>query len=202
VLATQRPSADVITGMIKANVPSRVAFAVSSQVDSRVILDAGGAESLLGGGDMLFRPVGSSRLQRLQGAYVSEDEIQAITDAWRKQGRPVLREELMERPDEPEGRPDADRDEMLENAVELVVQQGTASVSLLQRRLGVGYARAGRLVDAMEQLGVVSGHEGSKPRSVLIGPGEVDRVLGRTPSPGDEDDLDDHDGSTSAPHEI
>lgn len=187
VLATQRPSADVITGMIKANVPSRVAFAVSSQVDSRVILDAGGAESLLGGGDMLFRPVGSSRLQRLQGAYVSEDEIQAITDAWREQGRPALREELMERPDGPENRPDADRDEMLEHAVELVVQQGTASVSLLQRRLGVGYARAGRLVDAMEQLGVVSGHEGSKPRSVLIGPGEVDRVLGRTPA-ADEDD--------------
>ncbi len=188
VLATQRPSADVITGMIKANVPSRVAFAVSSQVDSRVILDAGGAESLLGGGDMLFRPVGSSRLQRLQGAYVSEDEIQAITDAWRTQGRPVLREELMERADEPESRPDADRDEMLEHAVELVVQQGTASVSLLQRRLGVGYARAGRLVDAMEQLGVVSGHEGSKPRSVLIGPGEVDRVLGRTPVEDDAED--------------
>ncbi len=180
VLATQRPSADVITGMIKANVPSRIAFAVSSQVDSRVILDAGGAESLLGSGDMLFRPVGSSRLQRLQGAYVSEEEILAVTDHWRAQGRPRIRTELLERRDGPEEVGPQDGDEMLASAVELVVQQGTASVSLLQRRLGVGYARAGRLVDVLERMGVVSGHEGSKPRSVLIGPGEVDRVLGRT----------------------
>ena len=180
VLATQRPSADVITGMIKANVPSRIAFAVSSQVDSRVILDAGGAESLLGSGDMLFRPVGSSRLQRLQGAYVSEEEILALTDHWRAQGRPRIRTELLERRDAPEEVGPQDGDEMLASAVELVVQQGTASVSLLQRRLGVGYARAGRLVDVLERMGVVSGHEGSKPRSVLIGPGEVDRVLGRT----------------------
>ena len=136
VLATQRPSADVITGMIKANVPSRIAFAVSSQVDSRVILDAGGAETLLGHGDMLFRPVGSSRLQRLQGAYVGEEEIRAITDHWRAQGRPELREELMERPEPVDDPLDADADEMVERAVEMVVQQGTASVSLLQRRLG------------------------------------------------------------------
>lgn len=186
VLATQRPSADVITGMIKANVPSRIAFAVSSQVDSRVILDAGGAESLLGSGDMLFRPVGSSRLQRLQGAYVSEEEILAVTDHWRAQGRPRIRTELLERRDGPEEVGPQDGDEMLAPAVELVVQQGTASVSLLQRRLGVGYARAGRLVDVLERMGVVSGHEGSKPRSVLIGPGEVDRVLGRTAAVGDD----------------
>ncbi len=182
VLATQRPSADVITGMIKANVPSRIAFAVSSQVDSRVILDAGGAETLLGHGDMLFRPVGSSRLQRLQGAYVGEEEIRAITDHWRAQGRPELREELMERPEPVDDPLDADADEMVERAVEMVVQQGTASVSLLQRRLGVGYARAGRLVDAMERMGVVSGHEGSKPRSVLIGEADLDRVLRRPPA--------------------
>jgi DNA segregation ATPase FtsK/SpoIIIE, S-DNA-T family len=186
VLATQRPSADVITGMIKANVASRIAFAVSSQVDSRVILDAGGAETLLGHGDMLFRPVGTSRLQRLQGAYVGEEEIRAITDHWRAQGRPELREELMERPEPAEDPLEADGDEMVERAIELVVQQGTASVSLLQRRLGVGYARAGRLVDAMERMGVVSGHEGSKPRSVLIGEADLDRILRRA-GPEDEE---------------
>src|SRR5690349_19759217 len=135
VLATQRPSADVITGMIKANVPSRIAFAVSSQVDSRVVLDAGGAESLLGHGDMLFRPVGTSRLQRLQGAYISEEETLAITDHWRAQGKPQMREELMERPEPTEDPLDQDADDMLERAIEMVVQQGTASVSLLQRRL-------------------------------------------------------------------
>ncbi len=178
LLATQRPSVDVITGMIKANVPSRIAFAVSSQVDSRVVLDSGGAESLLGNGDMLFRPVGTSRLQRLQGAYVSEEEILAITDHWRKQGRPEIREDLMERPEQDEPEVDAGGDEMLRKAVETVVQQGTASVSLLQRRLGVGYARAGRLVDSLERLGVISGHEGSKPRTVLIGEGDIPRVLG------------------------
>ncbi|HVH00552.1 MAG TPA: DNA translocase FtsK, partial [Miltoncostaeaceae bacterium] len=186
VLATQRPSADVITGMIKANVPSRIAFAVSSQVDSRVILDAGGAETLLGHGDMLFRPVGTSRLQRLQGAYVGEEEIREITDHWRAQGRPELREELMERPEPVEDPVDADADEMIGRAVELVVQQGTASVSLLQRRLGVGYARAGRLVDVMERMGVVSGHEGSKPRSVLVGEADLDRILRRAPAEDEE----------------
>ena len=181
LLATQRPSADVITGMIKANVPSRIAFAVSSQVDSRVILDAGGAESLLGSGDMLFRPVGTSRLQRVQGAYVSEDEILAITNHWRAQGKPQLRTELMERPPEiAQKEPDPEGDEMLTRAIEMVVQQGTASVSLLQRRLGVGYARAGRLVDQMERLGVVSGHEGSKPRTVLIGAADLPRILTRS----------------------
>ncbi len=178
LLATQRPSVDVITGMIKANVPSRIAFAVSSQVDSRVVLDSGGAESLLGNGDMLFRPVGSSRLQRLQGAYVSEEEILAITDHWRRQGRPAIREDLLERPEPDEAEVDAGGDAMLRKAVETVVQQGTASVSLLQRRLGVGYARAGRLVDSLERLGVISGHEGSKPRTVLIGEGDIARVLG------------------------
>lgn len=192
VLATQRPSADVITGMIKANVPSRIAFAVSSQVDSRVILDANGAESLLGQGDMLFRPVGSSRLQRLQGAYVSEEEIRELADAWRDQGRPEIREELLERPEEDPAAEAADEevDAMLQEAVELVVSQGTASVSMLQRRLGVGYARAGRLVDTLERMGVVSGYEGSKPRRVLVGPGDLSRLLGH---PDEEADLDDPD---------
>ena len=194
LLATQRPSADVITGMIKANVPSRIAFAVSSQVDSRVILDAGGAESLLGSGDMLFRPVGTSRLQRVQGAYVSEDEILAITNHWRAQGKPQLRTELMERPPEiAQKEPDPEGDEMLTRAIEMVVQQGTASVSLLQRRLGVGYARAGRLVDQMERLGVVSGHEGSKPRTVLIGEADLPRILTRSGAAAAEQ-AEDHEG--------
>jgi S-DNA-T family DNA segregation ATPase FtsK/SpoIIIE len=188
VLATQRPSVDVITGMIKANVPSRIAFAVSSQIDSRVILDASGAEALLGGGDMLFRPIGTGRLQRLQGAYVSEDEIRSITDDWRRQGKPQLREELMERPEADEDAVDPDADDLIERAVELVVAQGTASVSLLQRRLGVGYARAGRLVDMMERMGVISGHEGSKPRTVLIGEADLARVLRRAPAAEDASD--------------
>jgi len=193
LLATQRPSADVITGMIKANVPSRIAFAVSSQVDSRVILDAGGAESLLGSGDMLFRPVGTSRLQRVQGAYVSEDEILAITNHWRAQGKPQLRTELMDRPPEVAHNEPDPGDEMLVRAIEMVVQQGTASVSLLQRRLGVGYARAGRLVDQMERLGVVSGHEGSKPRNVLIGEADISRILSRAGAPeAPPDDAADH----------
>jgi S-DNA-T family DNA segregation ATPase FtsK/SpoIIIE len=165
--------------MIKANVPSRIAFAVSSQVDSRVILDATGAESLLGGGDMLFRPVGTSRLQRLQGAYVSEEEIKAVTDHWRAQGRPELREELLERREAEEDPLDPDADDLIAKAVDLVVAQGTASVSLLQRRLGVGYARAGRLVDMMERMGVVSGHEGSKPRTVLVTEADVPRLFRR-----------------------
>jgi S-DNA-T family DNA segregation ATPase FtsK/SpoIIIE len=188
VLATQRPSVDVITGMIKANVPSRIAFAVSSQVDSRVVLDSAGAESLLGQGDMLFRPVGTSKLQRLQGAYVSEAETQQVTEYWRRQGKPELRKELLERPKPADDGPDREADEMFVKAVELVVQQGTASVSLIQRRLGVGYARAGRLVDAMEDAGVVSGHEGSKPRRVLIGEVDLARFRGGETPEGDPAD--------------
>jgi S-DNA-T family DNA segregation ATPase FtsK/SpoIIIE len=191
VLATQRPSVDVITGMIKANVPSRVAFAVSSQVDSRVVLDSGGAESLLGQGDMLFRPVGTSRLQRLQGAYVSEREIRTITEHWRRQGKPALREELLERP-EPADDPVASAgDDLLNAAIELVVRQGTASVSLLQRRLGVGYARAGRLVDQLEERGIVSGHEGSKPRRVLVGEADLPRLTGVADEPAEGEPLPD-----------
>ena len=193
VLATQRPSADVITGMIKANVPSRIAFAVSSQVDSRVILDANGAESLLGQGDMLFRPVGSSRLQRLQGAYVSEEEIRQLTDAWREQRRPELRQELLERPEAAEDAADRDdADLLLGDAIEMVVRQGTASVSLLQRRLGVGYARAGRLVDAMERLGAISGYEGSRLRRVLVGEADLPRLIGRGDAGQGVEELSEH----------
>jgi S-DNA-T family DNA segregation ATPase FtsK/SpoIIIE len=183
VLATQSPRVDVITGMIKANVPSRIAFAVSSQTDSRVILDQNGAESLLGQGDMLFSPVGSSRLQRIQGAYIDEPQIAKLTDFWRRQGEPELREELLEEvePSEPEGAPDEfdpDEDPLLKDAIVLVAEMQTASTSMLQRRLRLGYTRAGRLIDMLERRGVISGYEGSKPRQVLIAEGDLPRVLG------------------------
>jgi S-DNA-T family DNA segregation ATPase FtsK/SpoIIIE len=179
VLATQRPSVDVITGMIKANVPSRVAFAVSSQTDSRVILDQAGAESLLGQGDMLFKPLGTSRLQRLQGAYVTEEEVALLVEQCRAQRGQELDESLLEAPErEPEddedfdGDFDPDEDPLLEKAIEVVVQAQTASVSLLQRRLRVGYTRAGRLIDMLERRGIISPYEGSKPRRVLVGESE------------------------------
>ncbi len=182
VLATQSPRVDVITGMIKANVPSRIAFAVSSQTDSRVILDQNGAESLLGQGDMLFSPVGSSRLQRIQGAYIDEAQIAKLTDLWRKQGEPELREELLLQvePSEPEGAPDEfdpDEDPLLKDAITLVAEMGTASTSMLQRRLRLGYTRAGRLIDMLERRGVISGYEGSKPRQVLVSEADLPRVL-------------------------
>ncbi len=182
VLATQSPRVDVITGMIKANVPSRIAFAVSSQTDSRVILDQNGAESLLGQGDMLFSPVGSSRLQRIQGAYIDEAQIAKLTDMWRRQGEPELREELLEQvePQESEGGPeefDPDEDPLLRDAITLVAEMQTASTSMLQRRLRLGYTRAGRMIDMLERRGVISGYEGSKPRQVLITEAELPRVL-------------------------
>ena len=181
VLATQRPSVDVITGMIKANVPSRIAFAVSSQTDSRVILDSGGAESLLGQGDMLFKPLGTSRLQRLQGAYVTEEEVALIVDQCRVQREQELDESLLEVHDvqveaDDDGTFDPDEDPLLDRAIEIVVQAQTASTSLLQRRLRVGYTRAGRLIDMLERRGIISGYEGSKPRRVLVGEGDLHRL--------------------------
>jgi DNA segregation ATPase FtsK/SpoIIIE, S-DNA-T family len=184
VLATQSPRVDVITGMIKANVPSRIAFAVSSQTDSRVILDQNGAESLLGQGDMLFSPVGASKLQRIQGAYVDEEQIAQLTESWRRQGEPEFHEELLEEvvsedADGSEGDGDfhPDEDPLLEEAILLVAQMGTASTSMLQRRLRLGYTRAGRLIDMLERRGIISGYEGSKPRQVLIGEADVPRIL-------------------------
>ena len=183
VLATQSPRVDVITGMIKANVPSRIAFAVSSQTDSRVILDQNGAETLLGAGDMLFSPVGSSRLQRIQGAFIDESEIDSVCGAWRKQGEPEFREELLEEVEEEtvaetgEDGFDPDEDPLLSDAIRLVAEMQTASTSMLQRRLRLGYTRAGRLIDMLERRGVISGYEGSKPRQVLISEGDVPRVL-------------------------
>jgi S-DNA-T family DNA segregation ATPase FtsK/SpoIIIE len=182
VLATQSPRVDVITGMIKANVPSRIAFAVSSQTDSRVILDQNGAESLLGQGDLLFSPVGSSRLQRIQGAYIDESQIAKLTDLWRRQGEPELREELLEEVEreKPEGGGDdfdPDEDPLLTDAIVLVAEMQTASTSMLQRRLRLGYTRAGRMIDMLERRGVISGYEGSKPRQVLITEADLPRVL-------------------------
>ena len=195
VLATQRPSTDVITGTIKVNIPARIAFAVASQVDSRVILDQGGAETLLGQGDMLFRPAGTSKLQRIQGAFVTEEEIARLTNHWSRQGEPEFAEELLEAQqdgteDEGDGALSADQDDLLAEAVRLVVSTQTASVSMIQRRLRVGYTRAGRLIDMLERRGVISGYEGSKPRQVLVSEAELPRMLERLESPhgGDEDD--------------
>jgi S-DNA-T family DNA segregation ATPase FtsK/SpoIIIE len=183
VLATQRPSVDVITGMIKANVPSRIAFAVSSQTDSRVILDTAGAESLLGQGDMLFKPLGTSRLQRVQGAYVSEEEIALVVEQCRSQRGQDLDESLLEAPEaayeaeeDEDGEFDPDEDPLLDKAIEIVVQTQTASVSLLQRRLRVGYTRAGRLIDMLERRAIISGYEGSKPRRVLVSEADLHTV--------------------------
>jgi len=182
VLATQRPSTDIITGTIKVNIPARIAFAVSSQTDSRVILDQGGAEALLGQGDMLFRGAGSSKLQRIQGAFVTEDEIARITGHWAKQGEPEFEQELLEVHEEKgieaEGDYDPDSDDLLDEAIRVVVETETASVSMIQRRLRVGYTRAGRLIDMLERRGVISGYEGSKPRQVLVTQADLGRLMG------------------------
>jgi S-DNA-T family DNA segregation ATPase FtsK/SpoIIIE len=188
VLATQRPSVDVITGMIKANVPSRIAFAVSSQTDSRVILDQNGAESLLGKGDMLFRPGSGTKLSRIQGAFTTEEEIEKITGHWRKQGEPELHEELLEAVEEPDSDDEPedfnpDQDDLLAEAIRTVVQMDTASTSMLQRRLRVGNTRAGRLIDMLERRGVISGYEGSKARKVLISEVDLPRVIAALEEP-------------------
>lgn len=182
VIATQRPSVDVITGLIKANIPSRLALTVASQVDSRTILDCGGAEKLLGRGDMLFMPVGVSKPMRVQGCFVSNQEVESVVNFLKSSEKQDYDENVMQEierqaaasgknngkstgdSDEVEG----DGDEMLPQAIEVVVEAGMASTSLLQRRLRLGYARAGRIIDEMEQRGIVGPHEGSKPRQVLI----------------------------------
>jgi S-DNA-T family DNA segregation ATPase FtsK/SpoIIIE len=188
VLATQRPSVDVITGMIKANVPSRIAFAVSSQTDSRVILDSNGAESLLGQGDMLFKPLGTSRVQRVQGAFVTEEEIALVVEQARAQRDQEVDESFLElpqvfaEPEDADGEFDPDEDPLLDRAIEVVVTAQTASVSLLQRRLRVGFTRAGRLIDMLERRGIISPYEGSKPRRVLVSELELERLA---VTPGD-----------------
>jgi S-DNA-T family DNA segregation ATPase FtsK/SpoIIIE len=174
VLATQRPSVDVITGLIKANVPTRMSFRLATKVDSRTILDANGAESLLGRGDMLFLPPGTSRLQRVHAPFVTETEISAVVDFWKSQGLAEYVEAFLESPRDDKGRElDAnadgadENDELFDDAVRLVFEFGKASTSLLQRRLRIGYGRAAHLIDLMERDGLVGPAEGSKPREIL-----------------------------------
>lgn len=166
IIATQRPSVDVITGVIKANIPSRIAFSVSSQTDSRTILDSGGAEKLLGRGDMLFMPVGASKPTRIQGAFLSDEEVEAVVDYCIEQQKANYQAEMI--PDEVDESSTTSEDELYPEAVQLVVEMQTASVSMLQRRFRIGYNRAARLIDEMEANNIVGPHEGSKPRTVLI----------------------------------
>jgi S-DNA-T family DNA segregation ATPase FtsK/SpoIIIE len=168
IIATQRPSVDVITGVIKANIPSRIAFSVSSQTDSRTILDMGGAEKLLGRGDMLFLPVGVSKPIRVQGAFLSDEEVEAVVNYVISQQKAQYQEDMI--PQDSSETHDDVEDELFEQAVQLVVEMQTASVSMLQRRFRIGYTRAARLIDAMEARGIVGPYEGSKPREVLISP--------------------------------
>ena len=170
ILATQRPSVDVITGLIKANLPSRISFRVSSKIDSRTILDSNGAEQLLGKGDMLFLPPASSRHIRLHGPYISEQESARLASFLRKQGKPVYDETITE--EEKKGGPEGiefDKDELYDEAARIVVQTGQASISYLQRKMRIGFSRAARLVDMMEAEGLVSAATGGKPREVLVG---------------------------------
>ena len=177
VIATQRPSVDVITGLIKANIPSRIAFAVSSQVDSRTILDTVGAEKLLGKGDMLFFPSGAPKPSRVQGAFVSDDEVEKIVDFVKSNGTATYSEDILESIENnnksdkelaQEQTADDDTDPFLMDAIQTVVETGQASTSFIQRRFKVGYARAGRIIDQMEERGIISGYQGSKPREVLM----------------------------------
>lgn len=167
IIATQRPSVDVITGVIKANIPSRIAFGVSSATDSRTILDSGGAEKLLGRGDMLYLPMGATKPTRVQGAFLSDDEVESVVQFVISQQKAQYQEEMIPKDEQSSSLQEVE-DEIYEPAVELVVEMGTASVSMLQRRFRIGYTRAARLIDEMEARGVVGPYEGSKPREVLI----------------------------------
>lgn len=171
VIATQRPSVDVITGVIKANIPSRISFAVSSQIDSRTILDMAGAEKLMGRGDMLFYPVGKPKPIRAQGAFITDDEVERVVDFIKAQASseydPNIIEEINTEKEPSQDNP-GDNDELLPRAIELVLEAGQASVSLIQRKFKVGYARAARIIDQMETRGIIGGYEGSKPRQILI----------------------------------
>ncbi|WP_274361402.1 FtsK/SpoIIIE family DNA translocase [Paenibacillus thermotolerans] len=168
IIATQRPSVDVITGVIKANIPSRIAFGVSSQVDSRTILDMAGAEKLLGRGDMLFMPVGASKAMRVQGAFLSDNEVEAVTAFCRDQEKAQYNDELVPEVNDSADEQEEQLDELFDQAVGIVLEAKQASVSLLQRRMRIGYTRAARLIDQMEFKGVVGPYEGSKPREVLM----------------------------------
>ncbi|WP_053219645.1 FtsK/SpoIIIE family DNA translocase [Virgibacillus senegalensis] len=174
IIATQRPSVDVITGVIKANIPSRIAFSVSSATDSRTILDSGGAEKLLGRGDMLFIPVGASKSTRIQGAFLSDEEVERIVDHCIDQQKAQYQEEMI--PDEEAEVNEEVDDELFDDAVQMILEMQSASVSMLQRRFRIGYTRAARLIDAMEARGIVGPYEGSKPRTVLISQQEEEKT--------------------------
>jgi S-DNA-T family DNA segregation ATPase FtsK/SpoIIIE len=181
ILATQRPSVDVITGLIKANVPTRISFRLATKVDSRTILDTNGAEALLGRGDMLFLPPGTSRLQRLHAPYVSEKETAAVVKFWKEQGEAeyvhgFLESPRDERPDTEGTTAEGDDDPMFDDAVRLVFEFGKASTSLLQRRLRIGYGRAAHLIDLMERDGLVGAADGSRPRELLKAPSWLHEV--------------------------
>ena len=189
IIATQRPSVDVITGLIKANIPSRISFAVSSATDSRTILDMGGAEKLLGKGDMLFAPVGMQKPQRIQGAFLTDQEINEITSFVKKQ---ATAEYKIEKDDikEVELSIDDEQDELYEEAVKLVVKY-RASISMLQRRLHIGHSRAARLIDTMEEDGIVGPYAGSKPREVLVEEEDLEAILNGEFEEEEEDQDDD-----------
>lgn len=176
VIATQRPSVDVITGVIKANIPSRISFAVSSQIDSRTILDSSGAEKLLGKGDMLFLPVGSSKPLRIQGAFISEEEVEKIVQYIKVKEEDVKYEEkIINQINQKVENNSSDSDELLEEAIDLVIETGQASTSYLQRRFRIGYNRAARIIDQLEEKGIISGKNGSKPRQVLIESKDIEK---------------------------
>ena len=182
IVATQRPSTDIITGLIKANIPSRIAFAVGSQVDSRVILDSGGAEKLLGRGDMLYQPVDAGKPARIQGAFVSDREVDAIVGWWKAQGEPRYMEEVLDEAVSGgfgEGGEERKLDPLFARAARAVAAEGGASVSLVQRKFNVGYSRAGRIVDQLAEHRVIGGYQGSKSREVLMNLPDVDELLER-----------------------
>ena len=182
VIATQRPSVNVITGTIKANIPSRISFMVSSQIDSRTILDMSGAEKLIGRGDMLYMPVVASSPTRLQCSYVSDKEVEAVVAAVSQNCAPQYKEDVIERLNaeevyNPEGDDPGDNDELLPKAIELVIERGQISTSQLQRSFRIGYNRAGSIIDQMEARGIISGLDGNKPRQALITREEYNEML-------------------------
>ncbi|MDK2804969.1 MAG: segregation ATPase FtsK/SpoIIIE, family [Thermoanaerobacterium sp.] len=178
VIATQRPSVDVITGVIKANIPSRISFAVTSQIDSRTILDMAGAEKLLGKGDMLYYPIGESKPIRVQGAFISDKEVEDIVNFLKTNTSEPKYEEIFIEPKNSLNK-DIEEDELMNDAINIIVETGQASISMLQRRLRIGYARAARIIDQMEQKGIISGYDGSKPRQILLSEEEIKKITGR-----------------------